>query len=607
MTKRPTIAASVTALFTSEAPKRLVRKLDTDPQLADAWDWQSSGEEIVVTTDKGESVALRPRDGVVGAHGDVRCTCLLAPRCLHVLAVVTLLDLAVEDARDVEDLDESVCSDDARGSEALVGLRDVNPAQREAALALRQAASAVLIRGAHSSGAMLQAELLRAVHGARIHGLPRAAAAGLSLVRYLRDLRAGRSSFVLSEMSDCMLELLSVTEALAKQQVAQSAIGSARRTYHEAGSLRLYGLFCEPVVSHSGYAGVSTVLCDDEARLYTVSDVMPAEAERALGAYDASADIGGSSIAHRELVRSGLYIQGATASLDGRLGRGAKVKASRAPASSWFDDAPEKLWSLSLEAQLDKMQLALQQPMLERKAGWDLVFIDGHVLGATATGVAFRASALHQGTTLELVVPMESERLRFRDNLAVLGNASGLPLRVVGRVRLGEARHIAALAVAPAAQEIAPAAGETSEPSLALPEPWGSRVCLGMDLLTRSFFANMPSNHGPQFTSENLLAVDPLAGLRRVIERSVLGGMATLPPEARPTIRRHAAQLQASMMPAAAALLLALLDAALIRGRDQEGKRAGVEALRFAEHWSRAARYEAAAAVSLQRALWSSI
>src|SRR5881392_3060548 len=84
---RPRIDPAIAAALTAAIPPRLIKKLDATPGLADAWAWT----DTTVTTDKGETVTLSLSTGVVAS---VTCSCLLAPRCLHVAAVVSALEPA---------------------------------------------------------------------------------------------------------------------------------------------------------------------------------------------------------------------------------------------------------------------------------------------------------------------------------------------------------------------------------------------------------------------------------------------------------------------------------------------------------------------------------
>jgi hypothetical protein len=84
---RPVINAELAGTLTAAIPPRLIKKLDADPTLADKWTWTATS----VTTDKGEVVTLVVTDDVIT---QLQCSCLLNPKCLHVAAVVTLLEPA---------------------------------------------------------------------------------------------------------------------------------------------------------------------------------------------------------------------------------------------------------------------------------------------------------------------------------------------------------------------------------------------------------------------------------------------------------------------------------------------------------------------------------
>ena len=87
------IAPDILAALTEAAPGRLVRKLDKDPQMAKAWDWQESDSEVKVSNGK-ETVTFSHESGNVSSIEQISCTCLLAPRCLHILASSSLLEVS---------------------------------------------------------------------------------------------------------------------------------------------------------------------------------------------------------------------------------------------------------------------------------------------------------------------------------------------------------------------------------------------------------------------------------------------------------------------------------------------------------------------------------
>ena len=84
---RPQIDPQLAGTLTAAIPPRLIKKLDAEPTLADKWTWTAT----TVTTDKGETATFVITEGVVT---ELACSCLLNPKCLHVAAVVTLLEPA---------------------------------------------------------------------------------------------------------------------------------------------------------------------------------------------------------------------------------------------------------------------------------------------------------------------------------------------------------------------------------------------------------------------------------------------------------------------------------------------------------------------------------
>src|SRR5215813_2738220 len=91
-TERPTISPELVAAMIEATPERVRRRLDRAPDSAVGWSWQLSGEFWSVEAG-GETVTL-PRTHVLSGE-QVRCTCLLAPRCFHVLACLTCLQVAI--------------------------------------------------------------------------------------------------------------------------------------------------------------------------------------------------------------------------------------------------------------------------------------------------------------------------------------------------------------------------------------------------------------------------------------------------------------------------------------------------------------------------------
>jgi len=360
-------------------------------------------------------------------------------------------------------------------------------------------------------------------------------------------------------------------------------VGSARRDYATAGNLRLRGVLTEAVVARSGYAGVVTYLVDDKGRMYSRSDIAAGDAGRAAGAYDAAAGIGDAVLPHRELCRTGLFVEGATASADGRLGAGQRVRAVRSSKPSRWET---EWFARPLADQLAAIAIHDAAPEEQRPAGWDFLYLEG-VIVAGPGGVGIVA-----GTTPVLfTTPLEQRILAVRDNLAVLARATGFTVRVIGRVRVGSPRQVDILALAPA----------LTETRLGFPETWHGRANLAYDRLS------IPprSADGVDVTvTPAPPTADLLAPLRRRIERAVLGGAGTLPTHAIGELDREAAQLADRALPGGAVVLRDLAALAHDAGRGATGVRRAVDHEAFARAWLRAALYEDAARRRLGVASW---
>ena len=582
MTTRPQIAADLAAALTSQLPARLVKKLDADPELATRWTWTST----TVTTDKGEVVTLTVEAGVATA---VTCSCLLAPRCLHVAAVVAVLapaELVMPDGSPskVPSTVAPVAGGEPAGSDVTLGAE-----ARAVATTASRILGDVLATGAETTGAFAQAELLRSIHACRTYGLHRLASTQTRIVRSIRELRADRPEFDLDVLTADLRDALEVAHALAAGEATTQVVGTARREYETIGSLRLRGVLTEAVVARSGYAGAITYLVDDRGRMYTRADIAPGDAGRAAGAYDASANLGDAVLPHRELCRAGLFVSEATASVDGRLGAGQQVRAVRASEPSrWDHEALAARWVVPLADQL--ATVAAHDAVAEalRPAGWDLVFVDGIILGGGPAGVGLDVG----GLAIRLTTQHDQRVLPARDNLAVLARSPGLAVRVIGRVRLGVARQLEVLALA---------AG-TGELRLPMIEAWHGRANLHYDRLaipSMGAHAASRSDLAPAARPEDLLAP-----LRRRIERVVQGGVGTLPTHAIAELEREAQVLTERTLRGGAEVIRDLAAIAHDAGRAMTGARRTIDRSSFARAWLRATLYEEAARRRLSVASW---
>src|SRR5207253_11308723 len=89
----PAVAPDLLADLTGALPARLRRRLEADPAMARAWSWQRRPDVVQVTASPETVVTLRPVAGRIPSAEQVAGSCLLAPRCLHVAAVASVLPI----------------------------------------------------------------------------------------------------------------------------------------------------------------------------------------------------------------------------------------------------------------------------------------------------------------------------------------------------------------------------------------------------------------------------------------------------------------------------------------------------------------------------------
>jgi hypothetical protein len=436
----------------------------------------------------------------------------------------------------------------------------LSDAQRSAVEQTWDVASELLEVGVQAAGLVRIRELSRAVHSCRLAGLPRLAAAGGRVAQQARALHAQRPEFRLERLSSDFQDLLATAFALRRSDGADARwIGTARRAYTEVGTLRLFGLFTEPVVTGGGYAGVVTYTVDPRGQIWSIGDIAPGDADRCHIAYRTELPFVGADVDHVTTCRSGLILERATAASNGRLGSGQRVFAISVPGVMWSEQPLAGFWDTPLEVQLDRCYAAGE----ERRAGDDLLFLRCTVVGPHHDAVEFRTGAL----VFRGIVPGGHAELAYRHNLSVLGASPGLSVMLIGRVAVTQPRTVLLLAC-----------------------EWNGVVNLGLDWL-RNDEKRRPGSASPRHSSVD--NYDPLDPLKRRLRQVLLGGRATLSPSTWSGFTRDERLLSANHMPTAVQLLQQLRDAP-----------AGGDRLTHA--WLAGATYLLAADARLQRLSWLS-
>ncbi|MFC9278488.1 hypothetical protein [Streptomyces collinus] len=616
----PPVDPSVTAELVAALSPRLRKRLDAGiAKLADR-PAVRDGDTVRIAVDDTIDIELHAPGGRVTSADAVRCGCLLAPDCLHRAAAASAapvadLDLETEAAPDTDrgsaadaapDSDRGSGSGSGSGSDATAGTdsapgataaQDANSAanndpateattaeperataaQCAAAGAMRAAAAAVLEAGTDGSGAVLQAELLRAAHTARLAGLPRSAATAVSVVTALRAARSADPAYRLADLVAALRDVLSAAHRVPHAVGAELAElrGTVRQSYRPDGSLRLYGLFSEPVLTASGYAGAVTWTADARGRLFQVPDVAPGGAGRAVGAADRAVRVGDTALTHRELSRAGLAVSGATVSPTGRLGAGAGVRAVRASGADWREGPLDRLWAPPPAEQVAR---ALS-------GGHDLLFLEVTLGGTVREAAGDCLLADCAGVPLRLVAAHDHPALPHRDNLRLLAAARGSRLRIVAR-----------LVPAPYPRALLLAAEHPSVP--------GTRVDIGLDRLQHADLPAVPGTPAAPVTAPTA-GEAPVHLLRRRVHQAVSGGRLVLSFPA--NAGADAGRLARHGLATAGDLLGELHAAAAERARDVFGRLLPADPDRFARAWLAGARYTGELDRALCAAAWEPV
>ncbi|MFI0944083.1 hypothetical protein [Streptomyces sp. NPDC021020] len=582
----PPVAPEVTATLVEDLSPRLRKRLDAMVAKLGARPTQRAGDTVTVALDDDTELRLHAPGGVVATADAITCGCLLAPACVHRAAAACAAPTAepADPAPEPAGLPAQAAPEPAPDTASPP--EEADPAQRAAADALWAAGAAVLEAGVDGAGAVTQSALLRAAHTARLRHLPRAAGAALSVVTLLRAARAGSPSYRTADLVTALTELLGTARRVGTASGAELAAvrGRARRPYSPDGSLRLYGLFTEPVVTDSGHGGVRTWVAGADGRLCTVGDVAPGGVGRALGVADRAVRLGDSALTHRELGRAGLAVSGATISPDGRLGAGKGVKAVTARGAAWTEPPLAALWESPPSEQAARALRFTSRYADPDAGGSDLLFLDVELLGAVReSGGTCLLARDAGGLLVRLAAAGDDPALAHRDNLTLLAAAPGTQLRIIGRLLPAPHPRLTLLACS---------------------HPTGEgTVDLGLDRLRR---ADLPTPSAPAHPAPPQHgepgAHSPLYLLERRVEQAVLAGRAPLGMLG--DVTPESVRLRRAGLPTAAGLLTTLSTSASHRTRDHFGRLLPTDTDAFTTSWLTAARYTAAVTESLCASAW---
>lgn len=600
----PPVAPEVVADAVEGLTARLRKKLDAAIESYTALPVGAEGVTRSVRCGEDAEVTLTPGpSGVLTDAEQAVCGCLLAPRCLHRAAILSVCPVG-ETVADADADADAERGDPAADEEPPTGegppiteaLPPPTRSQVTAATGLRAAAAAVLTAGVPAAGAVPQAELLRAAHAARLAGLHRAEAAALRVVRGLRAARAREDGHRLADLVAALRELLLTTHRLAAADPDPALVGTARRAYRPGGALKVLGVCREPVISATGYGGVVTHLVGEDGHWFSVADVKPGGPARARAAATATVALGSGALDHAGLARGGLLISGATASPEGRLGSGRGVRATPLTGLPWSSGPLAALFGRPLRETVGDL-LAESQDTPPTLIGCDLV-----VVGAVGDGLLARErgpDSSQEGPLIRLLPAHSHPDLAHAANFAQLAARPGIRVRVIGRLDLDRAATLRPLAVGPVPE---------TEATLRLPENWLGRADLGYDRLRGAHFPPpdaLPPVAGLDGFPADPLADSPLWRMRRLVELAVAGGRRAVAEPARDGDGQgSAAALRRGGFGTMADLATALTAEADRRTRDAFGRLSDADSDHYALVWLSAAVHLAGAERALVRATW---
>jgi len=569
--RRPNITGELLAAMIDAAPGRVRKRLDREPTAAANWQWTRVGDEWTIVVGE-ESVRLKAdnRQSVMDIEM-LACSCLLSPKCFHLLAVVSSLGIAeevdTEDAVEVE-----VDADDTAGV-------DITTTMRRAAEQSLRSLEGLLVSGARASGLIVQSSLLRASHQARGEGLVNLSAALIRLTEGIQRLRAAdEHADCQSLRRDTIVAIEAAHHLIHADSISADRLGYVRRPFTPNSLKRLTGVVAEPILTLSGYAGVVTHLIGDEGGCYQIVETRPGDAGLINQAYRGGIDLGGTTASAQVISRSRIDVQNLTSSPDGRLGKGTRTRWAIEPSREIDAEEVSKLqgsWSGRLVDQITRMFDHAESIEMPTRGGADLVCVRGHIVGASGKGVLFQPD--DSSATLTLGIAMDNAAVKYRQNLQLLARCPGLAIELFARVRLDQAGWIDALSFRPLSD------------NLTFPETWSGRCHLGLDELKRHYFQNtqrFASDTDDRSNQRGVLdcdeepvrytGVDLFPGLQRRCVAAVIGGRGAVGSIGSSTHRRDHARLESRGQRTAADMLNLLATvcaespAATLRGSEKQ-------------------------------------
>ena len=611
MTDRPTISANQLADINESAASRLLRKFDKNPAIADSWNWTVKDGQWNIATD---SETVQITNAVVRSLQEITCSCLLSPKCFHVLAVSNCLAIADQEAQPASSDENHQHSPDqtteVTNEDSVDGTLTADHLQ--AANMMQLAVAEILSSGLRATGGSIQSKLLRAIHECRATGLHRLAAAGLRLINFARLARTGSEEFLSTQAVQSAHEALLVAHQITGGLSSSSPkwIGTARRRYHPVVSLKLFGLCCEPVLTASGYAGVITWMLSEQGDVVSVSDVQPGTTSRIPQAWKSNVTLAGLALSHADLSQQKLLISKATISDDGRVGGSDSAKAVPSQSDGWNCPPIAGRFAEPLTTQIQRYFDQQDAVGAIAREGAGLMFLTGTVCGYHDCDLILQ---IEEEIQVRLTMAADTKDLPYRDNLTLLCRTPGLQIQCLCRLLPLQPGHFQLLSISPPkANE--PSINHTAEDSNDIPTlqtKSGVHIDLGLETLRRSQLSSAQKEPvlAVEFSSKDLLnpnvkSTQTEGILSAWLQAIVLGGRHAL---SRSTIKRcvqDAQHLKSNFQPTASQALKTLAQQAINTETTFDGLRFPADSTHLAKAWLAAAVVQNTAHQHQQHAAW---
>ncbi len=552
----PKISPIFLSQLVEQAPGRVRKRIDSEPVVAESWNWNYDENAWTIQANE-ETVRLQSHNGVLTSLEDVSCSCLMSPKCFHVLACCSSLPLEHSQANEELAPQKPSSADSSPPSDPAFDTRtvEVTDAMRASAILVRESLSALLRVGARNAGILLQSGLLRAGHSCRASDLYALSNTVLRIaegVQRFRQQSDEADSLTLKE--DVASAFFACHSLLNQSSVPKWIVGQSRRVFESLDVRKLNGIFAEPILTRSGFAGVSVYLQDaNKGGLYTVNELRTGDSSLIRQAYRGGIDLGGITMEAKALCRSTFAVQELTVSEDGRLGKGKSTRWATAKRELTEPLSGGRLAD-SLDSQLERVFSWLSTPNEQRPGGWDVVSLTATVMGSHGATVVVGVEGSDRPWRLGIMI--DSSELVYRHNLELIARCPRLQLRCLVRVRV-DVPHCADL-LAIANLPSVPLESQVAT-RLELPEDWQGICNTGLDRLERHYVRgierwseeialegeNDPSDTNAKYTT----------AIERRLVGMVLGGRDAIPILGSKSHRRDCNQMKKLFLPTGAYLL----------------------------------------------------